>query len=155
MAQDAAPTSDTAAVKRRENDSDCTAYRIRKVARRVSQIYDEALAPYGLTIGQFSILAQARFAGGARLGEMAELLGMDGSTLSRLVQPLIGAGFITFEADETDRRVKRILLTPEGRAILKRAVEGWNQAQAQITTALGEDRRAALHDILDDSIKRL
>ena len=55
----------------------------RKAARRVTQVYDTAPAPSGLTVTQFSTLAEIdrRRKRPPTMGELAEVLGMDRSTL--------------------------------------------------------------------------
>ena len=56
----------------------CTCLRVRKAARTLTRAYDAALAPAGLTIGQFGLLARLygrrRAANGTPVGELAELV---------------------------------------------------------------------------------
>ena len=66
----------------------CTAARVRKASRRVTQIYDRHLAPFDLTIAQFGLLAQLREVSGASVGELADRMIMDATTLSRNLRPL-------------------------------------------------------------------
>jgi DNA-binding MarR family transcriptional regulator len=133
----------------------CHALRVRKLARRVTQLYDEALAPYGLTIGQMGILANLRRSRGIGIAALADRLGSDASTLSRLLKPLANAGLISIEADPDDRRAKLLRLTDTGATKKRAAAAGWQVAQARIGAQLGESRLSALRFILDDSFNRL
>lgn len=133
----------------------CHALRIRKLARRVTQLYDEALAPYGLTIGQMGILANLRRSRGIGIAALAERLGSDASTLSRLLKPLASAGWISISPDPDDRRAKRLQLTDAGAEKKRAAAVGWQDAQARIGDQLGSSRLSALRFILDDSLRQL
>jgi DNA-binding MarR family transcriptional regulator len=124
---------------------------VRRLARRISQIYDEALAPHGLTGGQISLLATLRRSRGIGIGALAAHLSADASTVSRLVRPLESAGLLRIEADPEDRRGKLIWLTDAGFETRGRALDGWRAAQTQVREQLGPGRLAALRFILDDA----
>ena len=133
----------------------CTASRVRKASRRVSQIYDRHLETHGLTVTQFGLLAQLRAAPGVGVGALAEKMIMDGTTVSRNLRPLERRGLIATEADREDGRVRRLKLTPAGRATLERAMAGWTAAQRQIEIALGAAEMRALNAALDRALERL
>jgi hypothetical protein len=61
---------------------------IRQAARHVSQFYDQHLAPSGLHITQFSILAKLKAGGPLTINNLAELMVMDRTTLGRNILPL-------------------------------------------------------------------
>src|SRR5260370_12142115 len=65
----------------------CTCLRLRKAARRISQVYDGYVAPLGLTITQFGLLAHLRVLDGIGVGALAEKLVMDPTTLTRNLRP--------------------------------------------------------------------
>ncbi|MFO1117010.1 MAG: MarR family transcriptional regulator [Beijerinckiaceae bacterium] len=134
----------------------CTAARVRKASRRVTQIYDRHLAPFDLTIAQFGLLAQLREVSGASVGELADRMIMDATTLSRNLRPLERRGLIMAEADRDDGRVRKLKLTAAGRALVQRAAAGWRGAQKQVEQALGgAAQMRALNDALDDAIHKL
>ena len=133
----------------------CTALKIRKLARRVTQIYDEALAPYGITVGQIGLLASLRRRNGVGVGELAERLSADASTVSRLLKPLEAAGYLVIEPDPTDGRAKLVRLTDAGADKRRAAAKGWEAAQARVQAALGEGRLATLRYILDEAHSNL
>ncbi|MFT4096583.1 MAG: MarR family winged helix-turn-helix transcriptional regulator [Rhodoblastus sp.] len=133
----------------------CTASRVRKASRRVSQIYDRELAPYDLTVTQFGLLVQLRAAPGASIGALADSMVMDATTLSRNLRPLERRQLVVAEADKEDGRVRKLKLTPQGRATLDRALNGWRAAQDTIAAALGADEMRALNAALDRALDRL
>ena len=133
----------------------CTNMRVRKLARRINAIYDEALAPAGVTIGQFGLLAQLRRSRAIGIGALAELLGADASTVSRLIRPLEHAGYLAIAPDPADGRAKAVRLTDAGAARIHSARPLWEAAQARLEAQLGAERHAALRFLLDDAFAAL
>ena len=133
----------------------CTNMRVRKLARRINALYDEALEPAGVTIGQFGLLAQLRRSRAIAIGALAELLGSDASTISRLLRPLERAGLIAIAPDAVDRRVKAVRLTDAGAARVRAARPLWEAAQAGLEARLGAERHAALRFLHDDAYSTL
>ncbi len=133
----------------------CTAMRLRKAARRVSQIYDRHLEATGLTITQFGVLASLLSPGRVAIGGLAELLCMDPTTLTRNLQPLHRQGLVVIEPDRRDRRVRWVSLSDAGREAVERARPAWREAQNQVRMLIGEDETAALHDNLDYVLERI
>lgn len=135
--------------------SDCTCLRLRKAARRVTQIYDRHLEATGLTITQFSLLGHLRAYDGISMGALADKLIMDPTTLSRNLRPLARQGLVAIEPDPRDRRARRLRLTVEGRAAFAEARPAWGRAQQHIAQALGAEDARALHAGLDRMLERL
>ena len=133
----------------------CTAAKVRRLSRRVSQIYDEALAAHGLTIGQFGLLASLSRRNGVSIGALAARLAADASTVSRLVRPLAADGLLRIETDPRDGRGRLVWLTDAGHARRAAAHAGWIAAQNQVADRLGNGRLAALRFLLDEAHERL
>lgn len=129
----------------------CTAAKVRRLARKISQVYDDALAPYGLTIGQMGLLASLRRREGVGVRALAERLSADASTVSRLLRPLQAAGYLRVDADPEDGRAKQVRLTDAGHAIRREATAGWQAAQDSVRVSLGPGRLDALRFLLDDA----
>ncbi len=121
----------------------CACAQIRRVDRAITQFYDEALASSGLRITQFTLLATLSEAGPVNVNRLAELLSMDRTTLTRNLEPLTRQGFVRSEEGE-DRRVRLVMLTAEGQAVLARALPYWQQAQLRIVEGLGQKHFHAL-----------
>ena len=122
---------------------DCTASSLRRAARAISGMYDARLQAVGLRGTQFSLLVAVALAGEPPVTMLAERLGLDRTTMTRNLSPLIREGLIE-DAAADDRRVHRVKLTAKGRRTLERALPLWNEAQAEIARALGDKRRREL-----------
>ena len=129
--------------------------RVRKLSRRISQLYDGALASTGLSVGQFGLLGTVIAGERLPLGTLAERLVMDRTSLSRTLKPLLAAGLVELTSREGDRRVKLVVATAEGRAAFACAGPAWRDAQSSVDALLGEQGRDALHAALDDALARL
>lgn len=130
---------------RYEDAALCMDFNLRKASRALTSVYNQVLAPSGLLITQFSLLAMLRAYGGSlSVSHFAQTLGMDRTTLSRNIQPLERRGFVRIAPDPADRRVQIVDLTADGQSALDTAWPLWQAAQEQVQTLLGNDRRAHL-----------
>jgi DNA-binding MarR family transcriptional regulator len=128
----------------------CTCFRLRSLTRRVTQLYDQALAPSGLTVTQYSLLAHAlRNDAAPTLSELAQQLFTDRTTLTRNLKPLADAGLVKV-GDGADARSKAVLVTAKGRGALRAARPLWQEAQARLRARAGDRRLAALHGLIDE-----
>jgi DNA-binding MarR family transcriptional regulator len=127
----------------------CNGTAMRKAMRRVSQIYDVALAPCGLRSTQRSILVTIARAGAPTMGELAALLVLDRTGLAHNLKPLQREGLIEIVAGERDRRSRLIALTPAGRMKLAQSLPLWEEAQRRFEAAFGEKRATRLRTMLD------
>jgi DNA-binding MarR family transcriptional regulator len=133
----------------------CTCMRLRKATRRVSQIYDRSLEKAGMTVTQYGLLGHIARYDGVGIGELAEKLIMDPTTLTRNLRPLERRGLVKVKADRSDRRSRCLHLTASGRAAFENAVPAWVSAQRHIEAAFGGLETAALNDALDRVLERL
>jgi DNA-binding MarR family transcriptional regulator len=131
----------------------CTCFKLRKLARAVSRLYDQHMAAVGLKTTQYSVLTNA-----ARkalpVAELAELLGTERTTLTRNLKPLIDAGWITLEPG-ADSRQRIVTITDAGRAKVKQAHGAWRAAQNEIEHQLGAATVRLLHTQLDATLNQL
>ena len=133
---------------------DCTCFRVRGAARRVTQLYDRHLMQTGLTISQFSLLGVVPARGPVSVGRLAELLATDRTTLSRNLRPLLAGGLIE-RREAQDRRRHELAATPSGRLLFKRALPLWQEAERELRVALGPRLTADLHAALSKSMAKL
>jgi DNA-binding MarR family transcriptional regulator len=131
----------------------CTCFRVRKLTRMMTRRYDQRLAAAGLNLNQYSILRRLRDRARA-IGELAAELGMDRSTLSRDLKPLLANGWLQAVAGD-DARQRPVRTTASGRRALATAVPLWQQAQDEIEALLGERGTQRLHAQLDRALARL
>jgi DNA-binding MarR family transcriptional regulator len=131
------------ATKLREIARACACTHLRKAARAVTQVFDEALGSSGLRATQFTLLVTSRLAGETPVRELAERMVMDRTTLSRNLKPLVRKGLLEVRPGE-DGRMRLVQITPEGERTLGKAYPLWERAQHEVVGALGEDRYEAL-----------
>jgi DNA-binding MarR family transcriptional regulator len=81
---------------------------------------------------------------GIAQGQLAGLLGLDKSTVSRLAAGLERKGWIRRGRDEENQRYVRLYLTPEGGEVAARVWRAWQSRQVRILAALSADERAGL-----------
>jgi DNA-binding MarR family transcriptional regulator len=81
---------------------------------------------------------------GIAQGELAGLLGLEKSTVSRLAAGLERKGWIRRGRDEDNQRYVRLYLTPEGRVVAGRVWAAWQSRQARILGALSDEERVGL-----------
>ena len=89
-------------------------------------------------------LIELMSARGIAQGELAALLSLDKSTVSRLAAGLERKGWVRRGRDEGNQRYVRLYLTPQGGEVADRILQGWRSRQARILAALTEDERAGL-----------
>lgn len=131
-------------------ESPCCATAMRKASRRLTQLYDEALAEAGLRSTQFAILAELdrRPNGPPTMRELADALVMDRSALGHNLRPLQRDKLIAFEESDEDRRRRHVSMTPQGKAKFREAKRLWQTAQDRFNAVFGETEAAKLRATL-------
>lgn len=125
----------------------CNCHALRQAVRRVTRLYDRALAPSGLRVTQFSLLAHLRDAGPMTMKALADLLVMDRATIGHNLRPLEAQGLVAL-AVGPDRRSRRVALTQAGEDRLRAAHPHWRDAQSLFETRFGAAESAALRHAL-------
>ena len=129
----------------------CVCFHLRRSARTITQVYDRILAPSGLRGTQFTLLTVVRRTGGLPFSSLAEVLGMDRTTLTRNLRPLERDGLLKIEAG-TDRRVRLVKLTRLGERKQTQAQPLWAEAHRRITHGIGQATWKTLRQDLSRTI---
>jgi DNA-binding MarR family transcriptional regulator len=134
--------------------SSCVCQSARQLARHLTQLYDAAVAPSGLTAIQFSLLARLYGLGnngrtGVPLGLLAQRLRRHASTVTRDLKPLAEAKLVVLADDASDRRVRNVTVTAKGVAHLQKAFPLWRQAQTLVRDKLGLGVTSELKHAMD------
>ena len=122
----------------------CTHTSLRRAARQLTQLYDDALLPSGFTTAQAQLVSQIDDLGGRpggtgpALQTLARRLGIQISALTHALRPLVRDGLVVVEADTRDRRSKRAVLTDKGLRQTEQMYALWKQTNARIEAVLGE-----------------
>lgn len=132
----------------------CTNLKLRQLTRRVTQYYDAEVGKAGLKITQYSLLSHVVKLGPLRAVDLATVMRVSTSTLSRNLQPLVANGWIEVNAGD-DARSRLISATVAGQAKRAEAQRKWRVAQEGINATLGIERVMALHALIDESLELL
>lgn len=132
----------------------CTHLKLRQLMRRVAQHYDAEVGKAGLKTTQYSLLSCLVKLGDMKPGDLAKVLKLDASTLSRNLKPLLAAGWITLGAG-ADGRSRLVSISAAGREKRQEAQRRWRVAQEGLNALLGVAEVEALHALIDDSLARL
>lgn len=126
------------------------------VARRWRRIVDQRLAARGLSDASWTPLVHLAVAGdGITQTELAERIGLDGSSLVRTLDRLAGQGLIERRLDPGDRRLRRIHLTEAGRQATRAIREKLTSAEFELLADFTDDELAALLDGFDRLSQRI
>lgn len=126
----------------------CLCLSVHRAARTLARRFDAALAPFGISHGQYSLMMSLNRPDAPRLGDAAAFLAMDRTTLTANLKPLERRGLVAVVPDKDDRRSRRLHLTPEGHALLQSAVPVWCSTHDDVDTRLATSA-AALRDQLN------
>ena len=128
-------------------DPICNCLSLRQATRRVTQLYDQALASIDLRSTQLSTLRVIDRLGTPALNSLAEAMVMDRTTLGHNVRPLQARGLVRLSVGK-DRRSREISLTKKGRETLAEGWKLWCRAQDAFERELGPDTAATLRGLL-------
>ena len=131
----------------------CTGACVRKVTRRMTSFYEEHLRVIGLRLSQYSVLASLSDEPQSLL-QLAARLEMDRTTLTRSLKPLMAGGWVA-QVPGGDARLRRLVLTPEGKHLRKRAQAAWSGAQLALEAQLGRGFVANLNAQLERALAHL
>ncbi len=122
----------------------CLCDATRKAARAVTSVFDRSLAPHGIRISQFTILATLELRGATPLGELAKFMELDRTTLTRNLELLEEKKWVQSRPAEKDSRSRVLSITNEGRAAVFSAFPAWREAQARVAAAVRDHDLALL-----------
>ena len=128
--------------------SDCYCISLRTAARKVSALYDDALAPVGINIGQLSMLREIEKSSPLSLTELGRLSNLDRSTVGRNAKVLERMHLVQAVAGE-DHREAALTLTAEGTKAVAEAAPLWERAQATIERAMDGGEAAPSADFAE------
>jgi len=114
----------------------CACGRLRRATRALTQLYDDAMAPAGLRVTQFSLLRTLAREGAMRIGDLAAHTLLDRTALSRNLDSLIERGLVGAVRGH-DARTREVTLTSAGERALRDAEPHWRRAQATVRRTLG------------------
>lgn len=115
------------------------------VSHTVAKLYETR---FGITIPEWRIIAV--LGGGETLsaGEIAQRTAMDKVQVSRAISRMLDSALILRESGDADRRKALLTLTPKALTIYAEIVPMALAYEADLTTALSDEERATLDQLL-------
>lgn len=139
------PSFETARLVR-EN---CLCMAVQRASRAVGRMFDDAFRPLGLNNFQFSLLMLLNRPSPPTIGGLAEDLAMDRTTMTANLKPLERRGLLAVRRDTQDGRIKHIVLTGAGRALLSKAVTHWQAVNDAVRSRVDNADLTPLYSGLD------
>ena len=133
---------------------ECLAVRVRLLNRAITSIYDEALRPLGITVGQLNVLVAVAKLGPISPRDLARRLSMEKSTLSRNAERMQSHGWIEAQPGDSQRGLL-LRARPKGLRLLERAGPLWKEAQARTESMLGQRGAQSLQRVANTVLARL
>jgi len=130
-------------------DAPCYCIVLRKASRRITALYDEALAPIGVNLAQFSLLRKIARKEPVSLTELGRLADLDRSTIGRNVRVLDRMGLTETRPGREDQREAMVALTAAGRKALEKGAPLWDSVQTRIEQRLGAENARQLETLLN------
>ncbi|MBN3788517.1 MarR family transcriptional regulator [Burkholderia sp. Ac-20353] len=118
------------------------------VSRLRRIVFDEFMRPLGVTRSQWWVLAYLSRHDGMIQSDLANVLELGKAALGGLIDRLEASGSIERRPDDTDRRVKRVYLTPAGAHIVKQMRLKNHEMNERILAGLEYEQRQNLADML-------
>jgi DNA-binding MarR family transcriptional regulator len=115
---------------------DCLCLASRRAARGLTRAFDRQLRPHGIRATQFSILVMLLMRGPLRIGELAEYLGLERTTLTRNLAVIEEKGWVAIRPGD-DARARIVAVTKKGQAAVTAARAAWRKAQQAASAAIG------------------
>ncbi len=131
-----------------KNRSTCTLNALRTTTRNTARLFDTALAAVELQSTQFTVLTTIEAHDGSSINELAGILAMDRTTLTRNLKPLESRKLVRSASDQ-DKRMRRVHVTDTGKKLLTAASPIWERTQLDLVGKIGRNRWDRLLDDLD------
>jgi DNA-binding MarR family transcriptional regulator len=89
-----------------------------RIARSRHTLFQEMLSRYGVTLHQFHLLLHMKASGKISVTELSDMMMVSKPTASRMAHTLCDKGLVSRKADDLDRRLVHLALTPKGEKVV-------------------------------------
>jgi len=113
-------------------------YIVRRVGLRIGELFDRAVAPYGVDVSMYRVVAALAECDRQQLGKLSEITSIELSTLSRLVGTMAAKGFLTRRRPRGNGRIVEISLSLKGRRLAADLMPVAVRFEAAAVEGLGE-----------------
>jgi DNA-binding MarR family transcriptional regulator len=132
--------------------ADCLCLASRRAARTITRAFDHELRAFGIRSTQFSLLSLLELKGPQSIGDLAESLGADRTTLTRNLALLEKQSLIKIRPGD-DARARIVSIMPKGKSTVAHSFPAWRKAQMAMTASLGGEMVKSLHRLAQASSK--
>lgn len=127
-----------------------TPYLLARAGARMGALFSRRLAPYGLTLPMYRVLAALVEQPSQTLGNLATMTSIDLSTMSRMIGTMRTKGLVTRERPPGNERTVSIDLTPKGRATAAELMKEAEHYEKVAVSRLSEANVAKLKQLLGE-----
>ena len=121
---------------------------MRLLERKLGVLNDNEMSCCSITLAQCHAIVEIGRAGSISLGDLANLLNLDNSTMSRTVNNLVNSEYAKRELDREDRRFVTITLTVKGKELFNSIESGMEEKYLSIYNSIPEDKRTQVLEVL-------
>jgi DNA-binding MarR family transcriptional regulator len=126
-----------------------------QVAARRDRAASDILAPFNLSPMQWRLLLYVAFAPDAAMGEVADYLVLDRTSLTRAVDKMVDRELVLRTEPPHDRRMTTLRLTPQGRALFDTLFVQFTDHAEWLLEAAGEEEIRTMTRVLEATLTRL
>jgi DNA-binding MarR family transcriptional regulator len=125
----------------------CLCLAARRAGRAITRAFDRRLRSHGIRATQFSILVTLIERGPSTIGDLAESLGIERTTLSRNLELIAAQNWVKIKIGSEDARSRSVAITRAGRNAVVAALPAWRAAQNAAVAALSPAGSNALRSL--------
>jgi DNA-binding MarR family transcriptional regulator len=130
--------------------NECLCSHVRKLGRTMTRLYNQELRRAGMGISQLTLLSATKHSGPSTIGQLADALGVERTTLLRNSMLLCRRGWLNMSKKGARSSVS---LTSRGMSALLRGLPHWNRAQARMKKLLGSTRLHSIRKTLEAALR--
>jgi DNA-binding MarR family transcriptional regulator len=123
-------------------------YWLRFVSNHVSHAFRLKVESHGVTVAEWVVLRALFDSDAVNPSQIADKIGLTRGAISKLVDRLVGKGFVLCRAEKTDRRYQTIILSASGRRLVPMLAELADQNDQEFFGHLSKQERAGLFSML-------
>lgn len=131
------------------NNSEYLRELLRILVRNLGILEKTEFSCCDITISQCHAIVEIGRKNEISLNELADILGLDKSTMSRTINNLVEGRLVTRETHSEDRRYITIMLTEEGRKMFRTIEASMNDYYSSILNSIPEEKRKMVIDSLE------
>jgi MarR family transcriptional regulator, organic hydroperoxide resistance regulator len=130
-------------------------YLLVQVMKAHRKLAETGLNDFGLHVGQELILFRLDEQDGMTQSELADVLGLEAPTVSKVLQRMEATGLIERHQDSDDARVSRVYLMPKSRQLIEPLLGLWAEVEQKTIKGLSEPEVMLLRRLLLQILENL